>query len=69
MWDGQVSSAVGRPKVADPRQLAEINSVFVTLEPHGGEKERPEGKRILFAFLGGEPEPSLIKRRREFVVP
>ena len=42
-------------KVADPRQLAEINSVFVTLEPHGGEKERPEGKRILFAFLGGEP--------------
>ena len=42
-------------KVDDPRQLAEINSVFVTLEPHGGEKERPEGKRILFAFLGGEP--------------
>jgi hypothetical protein len=42
-------------KVDDPRQLSEINSVFVTLEPHGGEKEKPEGKRILFAFLGGEP--------------
>ena len=41
-------------KVDDPRQLSEINSVFVTLEPHGGEKEKPEGKRILFAFLGGE---------------
>jgi hypothetical protein len=42
-------------KVDDPRQLSEINSVFVTLEPHHGEKEKPEGKRILFAFLGGEP--------------
>jgi len=42
-------------KVDDPHQLSEINSVFVTLEPHRGEKEKPEGKRILFAFLGGEP--------------
>ena len=41
-------------KVDDPHQLAEINSVFVTLEPRKGQ-DKPEGKRILFAFLGGEP--------------
>ena len=41
-------------KVDDPRQLAEINSVFVTLEPHAGD-DKPQGKRILFAFLGGQP--------------
>jgi hypothetical protein len=40
-------------KVDDPRQLAEINSVFVTLEPHAGDG-KPQGKRILFAFLGGK---------------
>jgi hypothetical protein len=40
-------------KVDDPHQLAEINSVFVTLEPHGDDG-KPQGKRILFAFLGGE---------------
>lgn len=41
-------------KVNDPHQLAEINTVFVTLEPHAGEGGKPQGKRILFAFLGGE---------------
>jgi hypothetical protein len=41
-------------KVDDPHQLAEINSVFVTVEPHGHENDKPQGKRILFAFLGGE---------------
>jgi hypothetical protein len=41
-------------KVDDPHQLAEINSVFVTVEPHAGDRDKPEGKRILFAFLGGE---------------
>jgi hypothetical protein len=41
-------------KVDDPHQLAEINSVFVTLEPRSGEGDKPRGKRILFAFLGGE---------------
>ena len=40
-------------KVDDPHQLAGINSVFVTLEPHAGDG-KPQGKRILFAFLGGE---------------
>lgn len=41
-------------KVEDPHQLAEINSVFVTVEPHAGDRDKPQGKRILFAFLGGE---------------
>jgi hypothetical protein len=41
-------------KVDDPRQLAEIDSVFVTLEPHGGDNEKPRGQRILYAFLGGQ---------------
>jgi uncharacterized coiled-coil protein SlyX len=40
-------------KVDDPQQLAEIDSVFVTLEPHEGDK-RPLGQKILFAFLGGK---------------
>jgi hypothetical protein len=39
-------------KIDDPQQLAEIDSVFVTLQRHepGG---KPLGQRILFAFLGG----------------
>ncbi len=41
-------------KVDNPQQLAEINSVFVTLEPRNGEGDKPQGKRILYAFLGGE---------------
>jgi hypothetical protein len=41
-------------KVDDPHQLAEIDSVFVTVEPHGHDSDKPQGKRILFAFLGGE---------------
>jgi len=42
-------------KVDDPRQLAEINSVFVTLEPHNSSGEKPQGHRILYAFLSGQP--------------
>jgi hypothetical protein len=38
-------------KVDDPQQLAEIDSVFVTLQHHHDNK--PLGQRILFAFLGG----------------
>jgi hypothetical protein len=41
-------------KVDNPQQLAEINSVFVTLEPRNGDGDKPQGKRILYAFLGGE---------------
>ena len=41
-------------KVDDPQQLAEIDSVFVTLEPHNSATGTPRGRRILYAFLGGE---------------
>jgi hypothetical protein len=42
-------------KVDDPHQLAEINSVFVTLEPHKGVSDKPQGQKILYAYLGGQP--------------
>jgi hypothetical protein len=38
-------------KVSDPEQLSEIDSVFVTLEPHDN-IDQPHGKKLLFAFLG-----------------
>jgi len=38
--------------VDDPQQLAEIDSLFVTLESHGA-GTKPLGQRVLFAFLGG----------------
>jgi hypothetical protein len=39
--------------ITDPRVLAEIDSVFVTLEPTDQKKAgRPSGKRLLSAFLG-----------------
>jgi hypothetical protein len=41
--------------VTDPSVLAEIDSVFVTLEPTGQPSERPSGKRLLTAFLGTAP--------------
>jgi hypothetical protein len=41
-------------KVDDPRELATIDSVFVTLEPHDGPSEKPRGHKILYAFLSGE---------------
>jgi hypothetical protein len=40
-------------KVDDPQQLATIDSVFVTLEPHSDANEVPRGHKILYAFLGG----------------
>jgi hypothetical protein len=41
-------------KFDDPRVLAQIDSVFVTVEPHGG-SSKPSGKQLLFASLRGEP--------------
>lgn len=41
-------------KVDDPKRLAAINSVFVTVEPLGGAK-RPTGKRLLYAYLATQP--------------
>jgi anti-sigma-K factor RskA len=37
----------------DPKQLAEIDAVFVTVEPHGGSK-KPTGKPLLYALLRKE---------------
>ena len=37
----------------DPRQLVEIDAVFVTVEPHGG-SEKPTGKPFLYAMLRKE---------------
>jgi hypothetical protein len=37
-------------KFEDPRILAEIDSVFVTVEPEGGSR-RPTGRRFLYAYL------------------
>ena len=38
-------------KVEDPEQLAEIDSVFVTLE-RSGEAKIPHGQKLLYAYLG-----------------
>ncbi len=37
-------------KFDDPEKLAQIDAVFVTVEPHGGSK-RPSGRQLLFASL------------------
>jgi hypothetical protein len=39
----------------DPNVLAQINSVFVTVESSHKVVKEPGGKRILFAFLGDKP--------------
>jgi hypothetical protein len=37
-------------KVEDPNLLKAINSIFVTLEPHGG-ANKPTGKKLMYAYL------------------
>jgi hypothetical protein len=39
----------------DPQVLAEINSVFVTVESSKKTIKEPGGRRVLFAFLGDKP--------------
>lgn len=39
----------------DPQVLAQINSVFVTVESSKKSIKEPGGRRILFAFLGDKP--------------
>jgi len=39
----------------DPTVLAQINSVFVTAEAARNHYDRPHGRKILFAFLDGQP--------------
>ena len=41
-------------KSEDPRTLAQIDAVFVTIEPHGG-SGKPSGKPLLFAYLRVNP--------------
>ena len=38
----------------DPKVLAEIDAVFVTVEPHGG-SQKPTNKPLLFSYLHMEP--------------
>jgi hypothetical protein len=40
-------------RLDDPKQLAEIDAVFVTVEPHGG-SQKPTGKPFLYALLRQE---------------
>jgi hypothetical protein len=41
-------------KFNDPRSLAQIDTVFVTIEPEGGSR-KPSGKPLLFAYLKMDP--------------
>ena len=41
-------------KFDNPQVLAEIDSVFVTIEPPGGSK-KPTGEKLLYAYLKGSP--------------
>jgi len=41
-------------KFDDPKMLAQIDAVFVTVEPHGGSR-KPSGKPLLFAYLKADP--------------
>jgi predicted nucleic acid-binding Zn-ribbon protein len=41
-------------KADDPKKLAQIDAVFVTVEPNGGSL-KPSGKPLLFAYLKVEP--------------
>lgn len=41
-------------KLDDPKTLAQIDAVFVTLEPHGG-SDKPSSKPLLFAYLRLNP--------------
>ena len=41
-------------KIDDPKTLAQIDAVFVTMEPHG-RSDKPSGKPLLFAYLRVDP--------------
>jgi hypothetical protein len=42
-------------KCNDPKILTEIDSVFVTLEPAGGDLSHPKGPNLMYAYLRGQP--------------
>jgi hypothetical protein len=39
----------------DPKVLAQINSVFVTVEPANKHYDEPHGRKVLYAFFGSPP--------------
>jgi hypothetical protein len=41
-------------KYDDPKVLSRIESVFVTLEPSGRDSDRPQGQKLMYAYLRGE---------------
>ena len=41
-------------KFNDKKKLDQIDTVFVTVEPHGG-SDRPTGKPLLYAYLKVAP--------------
>ncbi len=41
-------------KVDDPEKLKSIDAIFVTVESRPG-ADRPSGKKLLYAYLGGQP--------------
>ena len=47
--------ALAGPASADPKVLAKINSVFVTIEPSNRDVTAPTGKKVLYAFFGEKP--------------
>jgi hypothetical protein len=41
-------------KYNDPKVLSEIDSVFVTLEPPNGNPAKPQGEKLMYAYLRGQ---------------
>jgi hypothetical protein len=39
----------------DPNLLAKINSVYVTVDPAGRQRDTPHGERVLYAYFGAQP--------------
>ena len=53
-YEDSVSKKRWIVKCDDPRMLAQIDGVFVTIEPNGG-SSKPSGKSLLFAYLRVDP--------------
>jgi hypothetical protein len=53
-YEDSVSKKRWIVKCDDPKTLAQIDGVFVTVEPNGG-SSKPSGKSLLFAYLRVEP--------------
>ena len=53
-YEDSVSKKRWIVKCDEPKTLAQIDGVFVTIEPHGG-SSKPSGKSLLFAYLRVDP--------------